>query len=180
MRFSKRSIAEFKSRGMLYIFEQTEFSPENILQTFYAPYAQKNLEKWCFCHSFVYKIANGTYTEGARHITKNGNYYMFWGAKNINEPAHCLTIGMAVKGNLYMIKEDLNQTGYDITFLIVPENIIDNARDDVNPELYMHSINFSPRNKKNDDYGLTDEDVKCIRIAYKGVKAFSKLIKELN
>lgn len=182
MTFSKRQIVEFKAKRRHYITWRKNLKPRRIKECFYNGderysikelFPDKNLE---YCHSYMYDIVVGDYQLGLKYVNESGTYYMFWSANSFWAYPQDVAVGKAVDGKIYLIREHFPNGDYTVNFRVIPEEYINRNERGFRPKSYNHSIFvFSSQTEKAQEE-ITDEDVKCIKIAYDGVRAFSKLI----
>lgn len=179
MKFNKQKIVEFKSKGRFYITWRKNLKPYEIKRFFYNGCNIKellpkgNIE---YCHSFREDIVDGNRKRGLKYIGNKGTYYMFWTANCFWEYPSCIAVGKVVKGILYLVREELPRGEYNLCLKEIPEEYISINDTGFNPMIYSHSFRATPSHIDE----ITEEDEKCLEIAYEGVKAFSKLIKEYS
>ena len=186
MTFSKKQIAEFKSKRRSFITWRKSLKRSQIKEFFYnsddrrsikALFPDKDLE-YCQCH--MYDIVVGDYQLGLKYVNEKGTYYMFLSANSAWAPPQDVAVGKAVKGKIYLIREFFPNHAYQLNFREIPEEYINRNEKGFRPKSYNHSIFIAPSNIEETSKGITDEDVKCLKIAYEGVRAFSKLIEEIS
>lgn len=186
MSFSKRQIAEFKSKGRHYITWRKNLKPRQIKEAFYNGdekrglkelFPDKNLD---YCCCYMYDIVVGDYQLGLKYVNEKGTYYMFLSANSFWAHPQDIAIGKAVDGKVYLIREHVPNGEYTLNFRVIPEEYIDRNERGYRPRSYNNSILVFPSEIEKAIENITDEDVKCFEIAYEGIKAFSKLIEEIN
>lgn len=186
MKFGKKQIAEFKSQKRSYITWRKNLKRSQIKEFFYnsdnrysikALFPDKDLE---YCQCRMYDIVLGDYQLGVKYADKNGTYYMFLSANSFWAPPQDVAIGKAVGGKIYLIREHFPIPGCQLNFREIPEEYINRNESGFRPKSYNHSILITQSNMEEAIKSITDEDVKCLKIAYEGVRAFSKLIGEVS
>lgn len=176
MTFNERKIAEFKSRHRYYVTWRKYLEPEQIKEYFYEKlslkkfFPDKNLE---YCDCYRHNIVIGDYQRGLKYINENETYYMFWSANTYYSIPQSIAVGKVVDGKIYLIREHFPLGMFDLSFIEIPEEHL-NEEDVIRPKTYDHTIYLVPVSSDE----ITEEDVKCLSIAYEGVKAFSQLIEE--
>ena len=98
-----------------------------------------------------------------------GTYYYLSSTAHIDEHA----IGKVVDGKIYFIVENIFGENNMLTFVEILEKYINRKEEGFRPKAYRHSIYVE---SKED---ITDEDLKCFKIAFDGIEEFSKLINKL-
>lgn len=186
MTFSKEQIAEFKSKGRSYITWRKNLERAQIKEYFYnsdndshnikALFPDKNLE---YCECRMYDIVSGDYELGLRYVNEQGTYYMFLSANTFWALPQEVAIGKAVDGKIYLICENFPNYAFSLNFREIPEEYINRNEKGFRPKSYNHSI-FITSNIEKTAKDISDEDVKCLKIAYEGVREFSKLIEEVS
>ena len=185
MTFTKRKIAEFKSKGRHYIFWRQNLKPLTIKETFYNGnekrslkllFPDKNLD---YCRCYMYDIVLGDYQLGLKYVNENGTYYMFWSSNSFWAPPQDVAIGKAVDGKIFLIREHVHNGEHHLNFRVIPEKYIDRENKGYRPKSYNHSIFVYPSCIEEVIECITDEDVKCIKIAYEGIRELNKLIEEI-
>ncbi len=185
MTFNKKQIAEFKSKGRSFITWRKSLKRSQIQEFFYnsddrcsikALFPNKDLE---YCKCYMYDIVVGDYQLGLKYVNENGTYYMFLAANSFWAPPQDVAIGKAVGGKIYLIREHFPNSGYKLNFREIPEEYINRNERGYRPRSYNHSI-LIISNSEEASESIADEDVKCLKIAYEGVRAFSKLIEEIS
>ena len=186
MTFSKRQIVEFKAKRRLYLTWRKNLKPRLIKECFYngdeklslkALFPDKNLE---YCRSYMYDIVVGDYQLGLKYVNEDGTYYMFLSANSFWAYPQDVAVGKAVDGKIYLIREHFPNGIYKLNFREIPEEYINKNERGFRPKSYNHSILAMPSCIDEVIEEITDEDVKCLKIAYEGVRAFSKLIAEIT
>lgn len=185
MTFTKRQIAEFKAKGRHYITWRKNLKPHQIKETFYNDdekqlkelFPNKNLK---YCHCYMYDLVVGDFELGLKYTNEKGTYYMFWSANSFWAYPQDIAIGKAVDGKVYLIREHVPIGKYNLNFRVIPEEYIDRNEKGFRPKSYDHQIRVSPSRIEKVVEDITDEDVKCLKIAYEAIKEFSKLIEEFN
>ena len=185
MKFSDEQIKNFKGERRSYITWRKRLKPEQIKDFFYNSddkysikdiFPGKDLE---YCRCGTNDIVVGDFQLGVKYSNKTGNYYMFLGANSFWASPRDVAIGKAVDGRIYLIREHFpcHVYYYYLGFKEIPEEYINGDENVFDLRNYNHHIMFPVLEASND---ITDEDVKCLRIAYEGVRAFSKLIEEID
>lgn len=105
---------------------------------------------------------------------------MFLSANTFWAPPQDVAIGKAVGGKIYLIREHFPNPGCQLNFREIPEEYINRNERGFRPRSYNHSILITTSNIEEASESIADEDVKCLKIAYEGVRAFSKLIEEIS
>lgn len=186
MTFSKEQIVEFKSKGRSYITWRKSLKQKQIKEFFYnnddkrsikAIFPNRDLE-YCQCH--MYDIVVGDYQLGLKYVNENGTYYMFLSANTFWTPPQDVAIGKAIDGKIYLIREKFPNHKYSLNFREIPEEYVNRNERGFRPRSYNHDIYIAPNNIGEASKDITNEDIKCLKIAYEGVRAFSKLIKEIS
>lgn len=186
MTFSRQQIAEFKSKKKSYITWRKNLKQSQIKEYFYNDddrhnirtlFPDKNLE---YCQCQMYDIVVGDYQLGLKYVNEQGTYYMFLSANSYWAPPQDVAIGKAVDGKIYLIREHFPNYGYSLNFREIPEEYINKNERGFRPRSYNHSIFVMPSRIEQTLEEITDEDVKCLKIAYDGIRAFSKLIEEIS
>lgn len=184
MTFSKRKIAEFKAKRRHYITWRKSLKPRQIKEAFYngdekrgleVLFPDKNLE---YCRSYMYDIVVGDYQLGLKYVNEKETYYMFWSANSFWAYPQDVAVGKAVDGKIYLIREHFPNGEYSLNFRVIPEEYINRNERGFRPKSYNHSIFVIPSRIEQIVEDITDEDVKCLKIAYEGIRAFSKLIEK--
>lgn len=185
MKFSKRQIAEFKAKRRLYITWRKKLKPCQIKEAFYngdekrglkVLFPDKNLD---YCRCYMYDIVVGDYQLGLKFVNEKGTYYMFWSANSFWAYPQDVAVGKAVDGKIYLVRERFPNGYYSLSFKVIPEEYVDRNERGFRPKSYNHSIFVIPSCIELAVEDITDEDVKCLKIAYEGIQAFSKLIEEI-
>lgn len=186
MTFNKRQIANFKAKGRFYITWRKNLKPQQIKKFFYNDdqerYHIKNLFKgknlqYCYC--YMYDIVVGDYQLGLKYENEDGTYYMFWAANSFWAYPQDIAVGKAVDGEVYLVREHFSD-GRKLNFRVISEEYITKNERGFRPKSYNHSIFVMRSHIEEVIEEITDEDVKCLKIAYEGVRAFSKLIEEIS
>lgn len=188
MKFSREGIADFVSEGKSYITWKTGIEPRNAKNFFYSgrnlkeQYQGVDIE--C-CNlgrrEYLSKVAHGDFVTGLKYVLKGESYYIFLGANSFYAPPQSIAIGKAQEGKIYLIYEDISPyKNYEECFIIIPEEYIYKKAKGFIPKTYCHTIQILPLKAEKDKNKakITDEDIKCLRIAYEGVEAFKDLIKK--
>ena len=180
MIFSKEHIFKFKRKEQSYISWRTNLKPIQIQEYFYNDdkkyhinvlFPGKNLEHF---RCRMYNIVCGDFQLGLKYVNEEGTFYMFLSANTSWAYPQNVAIGKAVDGTIYLIQEYFPGSKSGLTFKEIPEAYI--GKEEWKVPSYTHDLDFFPIfGTKSED--ITDEDVKCLQIAYEGVRAFSKLIK---
>lgn len=175
MKFDKRDIIEFKLKGRNYLTWRKKIRPREIKEIFYNdenslknPLPDKNIE---YCHCDMYVIVIGDYKLGIKYTTEEGTYYMFLSANTFWAYPQDIAIGKVVDGVIYLIKDK----GHCLSFREIPEEYINKDNKGWRPKSYNRAVLI---NKDTDEELFSEEDVKCLKIAYEGIRAFSKLIED--
>ncbi len=186
MKFSKRQIAEFKAKGRHYIIWRKNLKPRQIKEAFYNGdekrglkelFPDKNLD---YCRCYMYDIVVGDYQSGLKYINEKGTYYMFWSANSFWAYPQDIAIGKAVDGKVYLIREHVPNGEYSLNFRVISEEYIERNEKGFRPRSYDHRIFVNPSRIEEAVEDITDEDVKCLKIAYEGIRTFSKLIEKIH
>lgn len=182
MLFNKRQIGEFKAKHRYYITWQNSITPKQIKNIFYNDnvelgikqlFPDKNIK---YCYSYMYDIVVGDYQLGVKFVDEKESYYMFWSANSFYSYPHSIAIGKAVDGIIYFICEHFPNGEYNLNFREIPEEYINKNEYGFRPKSYNKTINSVHLNLED----ITEEDIKCIKIAYDAIKTFSKLIEECS
>ena len=180
MTFNRMEIINFKSKKRSYITWRKHLKPAQIKEAFYNGkkhlkdlFPQKNIE---YCYSDMYDIVIGDYRVGLKYVEEGKTYYMFVAANSFYAYPQQIAVGKAVDGKIYFICENFPNFEYYMTFREIPEEYINKNERGFRPLSYNHSV-FAIPSREHD---ISDEDVKCIKIAYEGVRAFSKLIEGIT
>lgn len=185
MTFTKRQVAEFKAKCRFYTTWRKNLKPYQIKKAFYngyrnvdlkVLYPDKNLD---YCSCYMYDIVIGDYKLGLKYVDENGTYYMFLSANSFFAYPQNVAIGRAIAGKVYLVCEHFPNGGNDLNFRVILEDYIDRKERGFRPKSYNHSISVFPSSIEREVKNITDEDIKCLKIAYQGIKAFSKLIEEI-
>lgn len=182
MTFTKQEIAEFKSNKekASYITWRTNLDKFKLKEYFYneGKYAlkklfpDKNIE-YCACEN--YQLVVGDFRTGLKYVNEQGTYYMFLAANSYWAPAQDVAIGKAVNGTVYLILEGF-PTDLGFRCIKITEDYIGPKRQGFVPRSERHTVYIRPSQIEQSAEEITDEDVKCLEIAYEGIKAFSDLI----
>lgn len=179
MAFNKREFAEIKGRCENYIFWQSNLDRFKIKEYFYnekhplkETFPDKNIA-CCNCEN--YHLVTGSFTTGLKYINDQGTYYMFLAANSYWAPVQDIAIGKAVKGIVYLIQEGYPPS-YDLNCIEITEDYITPKRKDFVPRSYKNGIYIRRNCMEQSIEAITDRDVRCLEIAYEGIKAFSDLI----
>lgn len=185
MKFTKQGIIDFKQKGRSYVTWRKLLKRGSIKYFFYNSdrrlsikvlFPGRNLE---YCECNMYHIVLGDYQLGLKYVNDSGTYYMFLAANSCDAPPQNIAIGKAVDGKIYLICEQMPDTGYTLNFREIPEEYINRNEKGFRPRSYDHSIFIGhASNQEENVQMISDEDVKCLKIAYEGVRAFSRLIGE--
>lgn len=185
MKFSKRQIVEFKAKRRFYITWRKNLKPRLIKEAFYngdekrglkVLFPDKNLS---YCRCYMYDIVVGDYQLGLKFVNEKGTYYMFWSANSFWAYPQDVAVGKAVDGKIYLVREHFPNGDYKLNFRVIPEEYIDRNERGFRPKSYNHTIMVFPSRIEQVIEEITDNDVKCLKIAYEGIQAFSKLIEEI-
>lgn len=180
MTFGKQEIGEFKSKCRYYTTWRQDLKPRQVKDAFYNGDESRSIKKLFpgknlqYFDSSYYDIVVGDYQRGLKYVDESGTYYLFWSANSFWAEPQSIAVGKSVDGKIYLIREHFPKGEFDLDFMeFSEEHVNENAR------------GFRPRSYRHIFYGLpsriediTDEDVKCLKIAYEGIRAFSKLIAE--
>lgn len=124
----------------------------------------------------TYEICKGNFKIGFKYILEGERYYMFIGAESYFVNEQCIAIGKAANGKIYLILEEIPLGRNELEFYIIPEECIDNYELVFNPQIYNNSIIVLKHRMQDMIDCITEEDIKIIEIAYKGIEAFNNLI----
>ena len=182
MTFTKQKIVEFKERRRYFLTWRNNLKPHNIKNLFYKNEEEEKLtikdilrdENLEYCDCYSYNIAKGDYRQGIKYVNEKGTYYLFWTAKTIWVSPKSIAVGKVVNGKIYFIREDFINGISNLSFIEIPENDINNNVTNPIYKRYQNTIYDIPSHSGR----ITEEDVKCINIAYEGVTVFSKLIRK--
>lgn len=172
MTFSKREIADIKRNGQMLI-KITASEIKRFFDSGREEHAMEKLfpgKKLKYCYCDTYDIVTGDYQRGVRYIDGEETYYMFWSGIYPGMVA----IGKAVDGKIYFIREFFG-TDPRLVFRIIPEEYIDKEEQGFMPRSYKHTIFRTITHFEDVVKTITVEDMKCLEIAYEGVKAFREL-----
>ena len=180
MIFTKQKILEYKKKRRYFLTWRSNIKPYHIRNLFYKNEEEEKLtikdilpdENLDYCECYTQNIATGDYQQGIKYVNETGTYYLFWAAKTIWVSPRSIAVGKAVNGKIYFIREDFPDKITDLSFIEIPENDINNSETKSMSKRYHNTIYEIPSHSRL----ITQEDVKCINIAYEGVKVFSKLI----
>ena len=190
MKFTRDGIVEFISKGRTYITWRTGIDRNNVKNYFYS---ERDLKEQYpgidikYCHpekiEYTYNVARGSFVTGIKLVSQGETYYIFLGANSIDAPAESIAIGMAKEGKIYLIYEECSTyrpayKEYKERIIIATEQYICGHPRGFVPAAYYHTIRVLPCEKKEKKAEITQKDIEAIRIAYKGIKAFKKLISE--
>lgn len=188
MKFSREGIADFVSEGKTYITWRTGIEPSNAKDFFYSgrnlkeQYQGVDIEYCNLGHGeYLCKVARGDFVTGLRYVLEGETYYIFLGANSFYAPPQSIAIGKAQAGRIYLIYENISRhKEYEECFIIVPEEYIYKDVKGFIPKIYCHTIQILPSKAEKDKnkVRITDEDIKCLQIAYEGIKVFKDLIKK--
>ena len=182
MTFGKREIGLFKANRRYYITWRKNLKPSQIKEAFYNGAEDRSIKKLFpgknlqYFDSHCYDIVVGDYQRGLKYVTESGTYYMFWSANSFWAYPQSIAVGKVVNGIIYMIREHFPRGEFDLDFLEFPEEHINNKTKGFKPRSYSHAFYGLPSRMED----ITAEDEKCIKIAYEGIKAFSKLIENVK
>ena len=185
MKFGKRQIAEFKAKSRFYITWRKNLKPRLIKEAFYNDDEKRGLKvlfpgkNLNYCRCYMYDIVVGDYQLGLKFVNEKGTYYMFWSANSFWAYPQDVAVGKAVDGKIYLVREHFPIGNYKLNFRVIPEEYIDRNERGFRPKSYNHSIMVIPSCIEQVIEEITDKDVKCLKIAYEGIRAFSKLIEEI-
>ena len=182
MIFTKQKILEYKKKRRYFLTWRSNIKPYHIRNLFYKNEEEEKLtikdilsdENLDYCECYSHNITTGDYQQGIKYVDEKGTYYLFWDAKTIWVSPSSIAIGKAVEGKIYFIREDFANGIKNLSFIEIPESDINNKTTKVVPKRYQNTIYDIPIHAER----ITDEDVKCINIAYEGVTVFSKLIRK--
>lgn len=187
MKFNREGIADFISKGRTYITWRTGIEPCKAKENFYSG---RNLAeqyqgvdiKYCkpMNWEYPYNVARGDFVTGLKYVLEGKNYYIFLGANSFYAPPQSIAIGKAQEEKIYLIYENISRNKeYEESFIIVPEEYIFKDVKGFIPKAYYNTIQI-PNLKAEKDKNkakITDQDIKCLQIAYEGIEAFKELIK---
>lgn len=179
MDFSKECIAEFKAEGKRYITWRKNVKPHIIRKLFYNSInGYETVEEWPIKKTFEYcsaklLIGTGTYRQGMRYTVGDQKFYLFWSADSYWTLPRDIFVGKTVDDNLYLIGEVFGRnSGSIIKFARIPKGYVEDIP--IRGKAYEHTIAAYAESFSEKD--IFDEDVQCLKAAYEGVRAFSKLI----
>lgn len=180
MSFTKQKIVEFKTKRRYFLTWRKNLKPHNIRKLFYKNDEEEKFtikdilpdENIEYCDCYSHNIATGDYRHGIRYVNETGTYYLLWVARTIWVSPRSIAVGKAVDGKIYFIREDFPDGITNLSFIEIPENDINNSEINSMSKGYYNTIYKIPSHSRL----ITQEDVKCINIAYEGVKVLSKLI----
>lgn len=183
MKFTKQGIAEFKCKRS-YLTWRKNLKRRRIFDYLYSDDPNRSLENLYpgkdiqYCHCYMYHIVTGDYQLGIKYVNENGTFYMFLAANSRWAPPQDVAVGKAMNGQVYLIREHLPYGSNHVNFRVISEEYITKNEKGFCPKSYNHSVHISQFRLAKAEEEITDEDVKCAKIAYEGVRAFSKLIDE--
>lgn len=183
MNITKQGITLFKSSKKYYLTFKKDLTPQNIKNTFYGEKKISEIfpnTKIEYCNLYMYNIAYGDFTLGIKYVNENGTYYMFIGANSHGAPPQEVAIGKVVNGIIYFICEQFPMYENYIGFREISEEYINKNEKGFIPKSYSNALTIFKSNIDVVNANITDEDIKCINIAYEGVKEFNNLIKMAN
>lgn len=180
MSFTKQKIVEFKANRRYFLTWRKNLKPHNIRKLFYKNDEEEKFtikdilpdENLEYCECFIHNIVTGDYQQGIKYVDEKGTYYLFWAAKTIWISPRSIAVGKAVDGKIYFIRESFPDGITSLSLIEIPEKDINKKVIDSAPKRYHNTIYEIPSHSKC----ITEEDIKCLNIAYEGAKAFSKLI----
>lgn len=190
MKFNRDAIINFINKKRMYCTWRKKLDQYRIRRAFY-PYFEKNVQKvfpdkdiqTCAVPYFSGWGADG-YKLGFRYTNETGTYYLFTTAfqifpDKVGAPDK-VAVGKVVDGNLYLLEERFLPMTPVVSLKVISEEEI--AKRELQPKwIHDKSIYFNYVTRSDDAEfreSITDEDIKCLKIAYEGVRAFSKLIGE--
>ena len=186
MKFSKKEIAEFKAKGRWYLTWRKNLKPYQIKKCFYNDnseqyniktlFPDKNLEY--YFSDVCEGIVDGDFMRGLKYVNETGTYYMFYSANTSWANPHNIAVGKLIEGKIYLIHEFFPTAYYNLDFMIIPKEYINTNRNRY-LQVYNHRIFVVLERVEKAVEDITDEDVKCLRIAYDGIREFSKLIEKI-
>lgn len=189
MDFTESGISEFIRKGRRYITWRTGINFDNVIRYFgydiplYKLYPGVNIS-YCRpdCSHYVYDIARGGYETGLRYIIGGETYYIFIGAGSVEyNHVESIAIGKAENGKIYLIFElNPKYEEYKERITVISEDYFYRKQKGFVPRGYYHTIEAYPSMDIRQDKKITPQDIQYLKIAYKGVRAFKKLIKQVS
>lgn len=182
MDFHKKGIALFKASRRYYMTWRKKLTPVRVKDAFYNGDENRSIKKLFpgknlqYFDSSSYDIVVGDYQRGLKYVDETGTYYMFWSANSFWAYPQSVAVGKVVDGIIYMIREHFPRGEFDLDFLEFPEEHIKNKTKGFKPRSYSHAFFGLPSRMED----ITKEDEKCLKIAYEGIRAFSKLIENIQ
>ena len=182
MEFSKKGIAEFKAKKRYYTTWRKKLIPKKIKECFYNDDDERNIKtlfpgkKLQYCNCCMYDLVVGDYQAGIKYVDGEETYYLFWASNSYWANPKSIAVGKSIKGNVYLIREDFQRMENKLNFRIISEEYINKSEMGFRPRSYNNSVFITSSAVNESIEELTDIDVKTMRIAYEGIRAFSKLI----
>lgn len=183
MKFDRDSIAEFKAQGKRYISWRKNIKPFMVRDLFYdriddyeLTRESKDKEELNYCEAKV-KLGEGVYRKGVKYSHGDKTYYMFWSTDSYWTLPRDIFVGKLVGGSIHLIGEQFSSKKKALLrFVIIPQEYVENVYE--KGELYQNMIIAgSPFFQKE---AIFDKDIECLKNAYEGIRAFSKLIHEIS
>lgn len=177
--FDKEEFIEVKRRCENYIFWRTNLDRFKMREYFYnekhplkESFPDKNIE-YCACEK--YRLVVGDFTKGLKYVNEQGTYYMFLAANSYWAPVQDIAIGKAVNGTVYLM-QDGYPSYFEIKCIEITEDYIGPRHSGFVPRSNWRTIYTRRIQTEQSIEAITDENWKCLEIAYEGVVAFSDLI----
>lgn len=182
MKFDRASIAKFKSEEKRYISWRKHIKPFKVRDFFYNSIRDYEVDedtpirrRLNYCDSRI-QLGEGIYRKGLKYVVGEETYYMFWSTDSYWSLPKEIFVGKLVNGSIHLIGESFNGRDTDkLRFVIIPQSFVDNVF--VKGELYQNTIFANSAFFRKET--IFDKDIECLKTAYDGVRAFSKLIKEI-
>lgn len=186
MKFTRDAIIDFKAKRRAYLTWRKKLNRLKIKEAFF-PNSQipvqeifpgRNIE---YCQIHAYRgICVGDYHLGIKYTDETGTYYMFLAANTFWAAPQDVAVGKAVDGQIYLLREFFYPYSYELMLRRVPEEYVNKDVRGFVPRGYEKNIFMVQSRTSREELRaqISDEDIKCLKIAYEGVRAFSKLIEE--
>lgn len=189
MKFTREGIIEFIGKGRTYITWRTGIKPETVMAHFFTEHCHPGEDiRECKPEnlSYRYDLTAGDYATGVKYVREGKTYYMFlgvdtvtFGAKTFAESIKSIAIGRAKEGRIYLIYEEPSayRKCQEKFIIAVEKHLCDRGYASI-PRAYYHTLSVLPSQKEKAKSEVRPQDIECLKIAYEGVEAFKKLMKD--
>lgn len=189
MKFTREGIIKFISKGRSYITWRTGINRETVMKHFFTEHCHPGVDiRECRPGNLRYRydLTAGDYATGFKYVQDGKTYYMFLGVNTITlgvetfaESIESIAIGRVKDGRMYLIYEEPSKYRENKEKLIIAleKHICDEGYASI-PRGYYHTICVQPFQKEEARNEIKPQDIECLKVAYEGVEAFKKLMKE--